>query len=88
MPQWSSRYLSCWRLSPQTMLVNVTNVDNLVLFRSKKPGDEDVYLPGAGEDDDATQWEGALPERGDYKIIVCAIHGIDTSYTLDVQITK
>jgi hypothetical protein len=72
----------------QTMRVKVTNAKNLVLFRVQKPGDEEVYLPGAGEDDDATQWEGALPESGAYKIIVGAMQGSDTSYTLDVQISK
>jgi len=72
----------------QTMQVKVFNKRKLVLFRIQKPGKGEVYLPKAGEDADATQWEGALPESGTYKIIVGAMRGDDTSYTLDVRITK
>lgn len=72
----------------QTMQVKVSNKQRLVLFRIQKPGKEDAYLPKAGEDDDATQWEGTLPVSGTYKIIVGAMRGEDTRYTLDVRITK
>lgn len=72
----------------QTMQVKVSNKQHLVLFRIQKPGKEDAYLPKAGEDDDATQWEGTLPVSGTYKIIVGAMRGEDTRYTLDVRITK
>lgn len=72
----------------QTMQVKVSNKQNLVLFRIQKPGNKDAYLPKAGEDDDATQWKGVLPASGAYKIIVGAMKGDDTRYTLDIQITK
>ena len=72
----------------QTMSVKVSNRLKLVLFHIQKPGKEVAYLPKAGEDDDATEWKGVLPESGTYKIIVGAMRGEDTRYTLDVRITK
>lgn len=72
----------------QTMRVKVSNKLKLVLFHIQKPGKEDAYLPKAGTEDDATEWEGALPESGTYKIIVGAMKGKDTRYTLDVKITN
>lgn len=72
----------------QTMQVTVSNKHKLALFRIQKPGKEEAYLPKAGEDDDATTWKGVLPVNGTYKIIVGAMKGDDTHYTLDVQITK
>ena len=72
----------------QTMRVKVSNKLKLVLFHIQMPGKGDAYLPKAGEEDDATQWEGTLPESGTYKIIVGAMRGKDTRYTLDVQITN
>lgn len=70
----------------QTMQVKVSNKLKLVLFNIQLPGTEIAYLPKAGEDDDATQWEGTLPVSGTYKIIVGAMRGKDTRYSLDVQI--
>jgi len=72
----------------QTMQVTVANAHKLVLFRIQKPGTAESYLPKAGEDDDATQWQGVLPASGTYKIIVGAMRGDDTHYTLTVRITK
>jgi len=72
----------------QTMSVKVSNRLKLVLFHIQKPGKEVAYLPKAGEDDDATEWKGVLPESGTYKIIVGAMRGDDSRYTLDVRITK
>ena len=72
----------------QTMKVTVKNKLKLVLFHIQVPGKAEKYLPGAGEDDDATTWQGTLPESGRYKIIVGAMKGKDTTYTLDVQITN
>lgn len=70
----------------QTMRVTVANKLHLVLFRIQKPGAREAYLPKAGADDDATQWEGALPVSGTYKIIVGAMRGEDTHYVLHVRI--
>ena len=72
----------------QTMSVSVKNKLNLVLFHIQTPGEEGKYLPKAGEEDDATEWKGALPASGTYTIIVGAMRGDDSTYTLDVQITK
>ena len=72
----------------QTMRVKVSNKLKLVLFHIQLPGKEVAYLPKAGEEDDATQWEGTLPVGGTYKIIVGAMRGNDTRYTLDVKITN
>ncbi|UJX39183.1 hypothetical protein K9F62_10585 [Desulfovibrio sp. JY] len=72
----------------QTMQVKVSNKHKLVLFHIQKPGKEEAYLPKAGKDDDATAWKGVLPVDGTYKIIVGAMRGDDTHYTLDVQIGK
>ncbi|MBI4958279.1 MAG: hypothetical protein HY915_02160 [Desulfovibrio sp.] len=72
----------------QTMKVTVKNKLKLVLFNLQLPGNAEKYLPGAGPDDDATTWEGKLPESGTYKIIVGAMRGKDTTYTLDVRITN
>lgn len=72
----------------QTLKVSVKNRLKLVLFHIQLPGKAEQYLPGAGEEDDATQWQGILPVSGTYKIIVGAMRGKDTTYTLDVQITN
>lgn len=70
----------------QTMLVEVKNRSKLVLFRIQVPGDAEKYLPKAGEDDDATSWQGKLPVDGKYTIVVGAMRGKDTKYTLRVEI--
>ena len=72
----------------QTMSVKVSNRLKLVLFHIQKPGKDVAYLPKAGEEDDAAEWKGVLPESGTYKIIVGAMKGEDSRYTLDVRITK
>lgn len=71
----------------QKMSVTVKNKQKLVLFRIQMPGNEEKYLPKAGEDDDATEWKGVLPASGAYTIIVGAMKGNDTKYVLTVQIT-
>lgn len=72
----------------QTMSVKVSNRLKLVLFHIQKPGKDVAYLPKAGEEDDATEWKGVLPESGTYRIIVGAMKGEDSRYTLDVRVTK
>jgi hypothetical protein len=68
----------------QTMIVSIASVESNAVFRIKdlKTG---YFLPGAGEYDDATSWEGALPSDGDYRIIVGSTRG-GTEYTLIVTI--
>ena len=70
----------------QTLRVEVKNSKKLVLFHIQLPGTEEKYLTKAGPDDDATTWQGKLPADGTYKIIVGAMRGSDTRYTLQVQI--
>lgn len=70
----------------QTMRVEVKNRYKLVLFRIQLPGTEEKYLPKAGEEDDATSWQGKLPVDGKYLIVVGAMRGKDTKYTLQVEI--
>lgn len=70
----------------QTLRVSVKNRLKLVLFRIQLPGGEEKYLRGAGESDDATAWKGALPVSGTYTIVVGAMRGDDTRYTMDVHL--
>ncbi len=48
-------------------------------------GIEGQTLPGAGPDDQATQWSERLPETGDYLIEVAGTRG-NASYRLTLQI--
>ena len=70
----------------QTMRVVVKNRYKLALFHIQLPGAEGKYLPKAGEEDDATSWEGKLPVDGKYLIIVGAMRGKDSKYSLQVDI--
>jgi hypothetical protein len=70
----------------QTMQVSVKNAKKLVLFQIQLPGSEDAYLPGAGTEDDATSFQGKLPKSGMYTIVVGAMKGSDTRYSLTVAI--
>lgn len=70
----------------QTLEVSVKNKAGLVLFHIQTPEGEGHYLPGAGEDDDATTFAGKLPRSGKYVIIVGAMRGNDTRYVLSVSI--
>jgi|GEM_PF-800902 len=70
----------------QTMAVEVKNKAKLVLFHIQLPNEADKYLPKAGQDDDATSWKGKLPKDGKYTIVVGAMRGNDTKYTLNVEV--
>lgn len=67
----------------QTMTVKITSLENNAVFQIEGPDGE--YLDGAGETDDAMTFSGALPEKGDYKIIVGGARG-NASYKLTVTI--
>jgi hypothetical protein len=67
----------------QTMRVRITSLENNAVFQVMD--DDGNYLSGAGEDDDATNWSGKLPWKGDYKIIVGGTRG-NASYKLTVSI--
>jgi hypothetical protein len=72
----------------QTLKVTVKNRLKLVLFRLQMPGTVEKYLPKAGEEDDATTWSGKLPVDGKYLIVVGAMKGADSRYTLQVNLSK
>jgi len=56
--------------------------------RPTQPGDdiEGSSLPGAGADDDAQAWDGALPDSGSYLVVVGATRG-NASYKLTLKIS-
>jgi hypothetical protein len=68
----------------QTMIISIASVENNAVFQVKDLN-TGYFLPGAGEYDDATSWEGILPSKGDYRIIVGSTRG-GTEYTLIVTI--
>ena len=47
---------------------------------------EGKTLPHAGEEDDASQWHGRLPESGEYLIVIAPTRG-NATYKFSVSIT-
>lgn len=70
--------------SGQRMKIEVTSVEDNASFQIVMPGNKGM-LPGAAFDDDATQWNGVLPETGDYVIQVAPTRG-NATYRLKVEI--
>ncbi len=68
----------------QKMVVVITSTEDNAVFRIKDRSSR-YYLDGAGEIDDAKNWEGILPSSGEYKIIVGGTRG-NAEYTLKVFI--
>lgn len=68
----------------QRMKIEISSVEGNASFQIVRPGNKGM-LPGAGWDDDATQWNGALPESGDYVIEVAPTRG-NATYRLKVEI--
>lgn len=68
----------------QTMIVTIMSIEDNAVFQivDRETG---YYLEGAGELDDAKRWEGTLPSKGDYEIIVGGTRG-NAEYTLKVFI--
>ena len=68
----------------QTMVVTIMSIENNAVFQiiDRNTG---YYLDGAGEFDDAMRWEGSLPSKGDYQVIVGGPRG-NADYTLKVFI--
>jgi hypothetical protein len=66
------------------MVVVITSTEDNAVFRIKDRSSR-YYLDGAGEIDDAKNWEGILPSSGEYKIIVGGTRG-NAEYTLKVFI--
>jgi len=68
----------------QTMSVRITSLENNAVFQVFLPGEQEA-LPGAGEEDDATNWSGELPEDAEYIIVVGGTRG-NATYKLTVSI--
>lgn len=67
----------------QTMTVKITSLEDNAVFQIEAPDGE--YLEGAGDGDDAMEFTGELPAKGDYKIIVGGTRG-NATYKLTVMI--
>lgn len=67
----------------QLMSVRITSTEENAVFQIQKTGGE--FLDGAAEGEDATEWSGALPENGDYEIIVGGTRG-NATYKMTVSI--
>ena len=68
----------------QTMSVKITSRENNAAFEIYFSGEQESQ-EGAGEEDDATNWSGALPADNDYVIVVGGRRG-NASYTLTISI--
>lgn len=68
----------------QVMTVKISSTENNAVFKIKNR-ETGYFLNNAGELDDATEWEGALPSDGEYRIIVGSTRG-GAEYTLKVTI--
>ena len=67
----------------QRMTVKITSLEKNASFRISKPSGG--YVPGAGEMEEPTNWNGNIPESGDYKIEVGADRG-NATYRLTVSV--
>jgi hypothetical protein len=67
----------------QQMKVMITAEEDNAVFQLYTPTGK--ALKGAGDLDDATQWNGTLPLAGDYKIVVGGTRG-NASYSLSVEV--
>jgi hypothetical protein len=68
----------------QTMSVKITSLEDNAVFQVYLPGEEQA-LPGAGDEDDATDWSGELPADAEYVIVVGGTRG-NATYNMKVSI--
>jgi hypothetical protein len=68
----------------QTMSVKITSLEDNAVFQVFLPGEQEA-LSGAGEEDDATNWSGELPDDAEYVIVVGGTRG-NATYKLTVSI--
>src|SRR6266849_4441273 len=68
----------------QTMSVRITSTEKNAVFQIYFHGEEES-LPGAGDDDDATNWSGQLPIDNEYVIVVGGTRG-NATYALTISI--
>jgi hypothetical protein len=69
----------------QTMTVKITSTESNAVFQIYFHGEEES-LPGAGDDDDATDWSGEVPIDNEYVIVVGGTRG-NATYTLKISIS-
>jgi hypothetical protein len=67
----------------QLMTVRITSEEDNAVFQIYTPNGK--ALKGATETDDATEWNGSLPQAGDYRVVVGGTRG-NASYSLSVEI--
>jgi len=68
----------------QRMSVKITSTEKNAVFQIYFHGEEES-LPGAGEEDDATNWSGQLPIDNEYVIVVGGTRG-NATYALTISI--
>lgn len=68
----------------QKLVVSIASLDNNAVFQIYLPGGKRA-LSGAGEMDDATRWNGQLPDSGNYVIVVGGARG-NAEYDLAIDI--
>ena|ERR1700754_673926 len=68
----------------QRMSVRIKSAEDNAVFQIYFAGEQES-LEGAGEGDDATNWNGKLPASTDYIIVIGASRG-NASYKLEVKI--
>ena len=68
----------------QTMTVRITSLEKNAVFQIYFHGEEES-LPGAGDEDDATNWSGKLPIDNEYVIVVGGTRG-NATYSLTISI--
>ncbi len=68
----------------QTMTVKITSLEKNAVFQIYLEG-EQKSLPGAGDEDDAMNWSGKLPEDSEYVIVVGGTRG-NATYNLTISI--
>src|SRR5258707_7325454 len=68
----------------KTMSVKITSTEKNAVFQIYFHGEEES-LPGAGEEDDATNWSGQLPIDNEYVIVVGGTRG-NATYALTISI--
>jgi hypothetical protein len=68
----------------QSMSVKITSTEKNAVFQIYFHGEEES-LPGAGDEDDATNWSGELPIDNEYVIVVGGTRG-NANYALTIAI--
>jgi hypothetical protein len=79
----TDRYLLGARAG-QTLTVRITSEEDNAVFQLYRPGGR-TALPGAAEEEDATRWNGKLPDSGDYVLVVGGTRG-NAGYKLAIKI--